>query len=48
MASLQNPGILEIKDATGQQTRLRLLGGVVEVLHNKIVILSPGIGEEQG
>jgi F-type H+-transporting ATPase subunit epsilon len=48
MASLQNPGTLEIKDAAGQQTRFRLLGGVVEVLHNKIVVLSPGIGEEQG
>jgi len=48
MASLQNPGTLEIKDAAGQQTRFRLLGGVVEVLHNKVMVLSPGIGEEQG
>jgi len=48
MASLQNPGTLEIKDAAGQQTRFRLLGGVVEVLHNKVIVLSPGIGEEEG
>lgn len=46
IASLQNPGILEVKNDQGQPIRFRLLGGVVEVLQNKVIVLSPGLGED--
>jgi len=42
VASLQNPGTLELKGQDGSVVRFRLLGGVVEVLHNRVVVLSPG------
>ncbi|NBW32475.1 MAG: F0F1 ATP synthase subunit epsilon [Cytophagia bacterium] len=46
IASLQNPGTLEVKNDQGQPIRFRLLGGVVEVLQNKVIVLSPGLGED--
>lgn len=42
VASLQNPGSLELKGQDGSVVRFRLLGGVVEVLRNRVVVLSPG------
>ena len=43
VASLQNPGQVRFRTAEGQTIAYQVMGGVVEVLQNKIVLLSPGI-----
>jgi len=46
VASLANPGILLFKTMDGQSMKFNLLGGVVEVLANKIILLSPGLQQD--
>lgn len=46
VASLANPGNLRFKTVDGQGMEFSLLGGVVEVLANQIILLSPGLRQE--
>ncbi|MBM3936952.1 MAG: F0F1 ATP synthase subunit epsilon [Sphingomonadales bacterium] len=46
VASLTNPGNLRFKTVDGQGVEYSLLGGVVEVLANKIILLSPGLKQD--
>jgi F-type H+-transporting ATPase subunit epsilon len=46
VASLANPGILRFKTTEGQWLDYNLLGGVVEVLANKVILLSPGLKQD--
>ncbi len=46
VASLANPGILQFKTMEGQVIEFNLLGGVVEVLANKVILLSPGLQQD--
>ncbi|MEY3573851.1 MAG: hypothetical protein RLZZ617_449 [Bacteroidota bacterium] len=46
VASLANPGVLHFRTLDGQAMKFNLLGGVVEVLANKIILLSPGLQQD--
>ncbi|NBV04098.1 MAG: F0F1 ATP synthase subunit epsilon [Cytophagia bacterium] len=46
VASLANPGVLHFRTMDGQAMKFNLLGGVVEVLANKIILLSPGLQQD--
>jgi F-type H+-transporting ATPase subunit epsilon len=46
VASLANPGVLHFRTLDGQAMKFNLLGGVVEVLSNKIILLSPGLQQD--
>ena len=46
VASLANPGVLHFRTLDGQAMKFNLLGGVVEVLATKIILLSPGLQQD--
>ena len=46
VASLANPGVLHFRTLDGQAMKFNVLGGVVEVLSNKIILLSPGLQQD--
>jgi F-type H+-transporting ATPase subunit epsilon len=46
VASLANPGHLRFKTLDGLGFEFSLLGGVAEVLANRIILLSPGLQQE--
>ncbi len=41
LISLLNEGVVEYK-VQGSSARVNILGGVVEVLHNKVIVLATG------
>lgn len=43
LISLLAEGVVEYKSKTGGSERLRITGGVVEVLRNKVILLADGV-----
>lgn len=43
LISLLNEGVVEYKSNKDTSAKVRILGGVVEVLNNKVIVLATGI-----